>query len=283
MNFYIYAYIRTKTTVTAKAGTPYYIGKGHGSRAFSFHENINKPKNKKFIVILETGLTELGALALERRLIRIWGRIDMGTGILRNRTDGGDGRQSGSFSIEQRKQMSIVRKGKMAVKNKLTGENLYVQVSDYDLDENFEHINKNMVPVYDSVLKIGKLVSKEDFLNNPDKYTHVSKGKITAKDKITGKTMAVTLEEFKSSPNLVGPNHGKTGDNNFNAKRIDIFDQNNILMFTCMGNFKRVCTDNMLPFAALQKSQHNNSTIPLTNRTKPETLPFVGWYARIIN
>ena len=55
------------------------------------HEHIKPPLNKSYIVFLETSLTELGAFALERRMIRWWGRIDKGTGILINLTDGGEG------------------------------------------------------------------------------------------------------------------------------------------------------------------------------------------------
>jgi hypothetical protein len=90
-NHYIYAYIRNKDSAAAKAGTPYYIGKGYGPRAWSLDHKVLLPSDNRYIIIIEHDLTELGALALERRLIRWYGRLDNCTGILRNMTDGGDG------------------------------------------------------------------------------------------------------------------------------------------------------------------------------------------------
>lgn len=109
--YYVYAYIREKDSETARAGTPYYIGYGKNRRAYSKHHRSPVPTDSYRIVILEKNLSEIGAKALERRLIRWWGRKDIDTGILLNRTDGGDGTSGVVFSDMHKKKLSLAKMG----------------------------------------------------------------------------------------------------------------------------------------------------------------------------
>jgi hypothetical protein len=94
--FYTYAYLREDKT-------PYYIGKGYGDRAYRKHKKhrIKVPPANR-ILILKQNLTEGEAFRHETYMIGIFGRKDNGTGILRNRTNGGEGVVGRIVSLDER-------------------------------------------------------------------------------------------------------------------------------------------------------------------------------------
>jgi hypothetical protein len=105
-NHYTYAYLRLD-------GTPYYIGRGKGRRAFSKNHTVPPPPKER-VLFLKTGLTFAESVQHEIYMIAIFGRKNNGTGILRNLTDGGDGTPGFKFSEEQLQHRREVQTGRQA-------------------------------------------------------------------------------------------------------------------------------------------------------------------------
>ena len=102
--YYVYLYLR-------EDGTPYYVGKGKGNRAFSNNRRTyHRPEDESRIVFPAKSLTENEAFELEKELIAKYGRKNNNTGILRNLTDGGDGQSGRIPSQKSRDKMSISSK-----------------------------------------------------------------------------------------------------------------------------------------------------------------------------
>ena len=119
--FYVYCYAEPG------ADHPFYIGRGRGRRAFE-HLSPSRLSGKSLFAeklrsLLEGGvqprleflfvaLTNKEANLLERKLILKWGRLDLGTGPLTNRTDGGGGQEGRVASEETRRRYSEVHRGR---------------------------------------------------------------------------------------------------------------------------------------------------------------------------
>jgi hypothetical protein len=102
-NFYTYAYLR-------QDGTPYYIGKGRNYRAFKKNHGVSVPPKDR-ILFLKENLSEQEAFRHETYMISVLGRKDIGTGILRNLTDGGEGTSGHVMSEEHRRKIGEWQRG----------------------------------------------------------------------------------------------------------------------------------------------------------------------------
>lgn len=138
-NYYVYVYLDptrvAKYTYELESSEnsfsfdyePFYVGKGHGKRdvshlrksdRYNLHkqnriQKIRKAGNEAIVLRLFENISEETALQLEREVIAKIGRRDLGTGTLTNMTDGGDGMSGYIPTEEQRRNNSILHKGRI--------------------------------------------------------------------------------------------------------------------------------------------------------------------------
>jgi len=106
MNNPFYAYIWFR-----EDGTPYYVGKTrYLRRTYGEKHSVHPPADRTRITVLRYE-TEQEALGCEVELIAFWGRKDLGTGCLRNLTDGGDGVCGYVYTEEYRQNMRRIKTG----------------------------------------------------------------------------------------------------------------------------------------------------------------------------
>ena len=131
MYYYTYAYLREDKT-------PYYVGKGTGGRIYSTNrKGLKPPKDKSRIIYLKQNLTEEEAFKHEIYMIAVFGRKDLGTGILHNRTYGGEGPSGHIHSQEAREK---IRKSKIGKNNPF-----YKKTHTQEAREKIRIANKNKI------------------------------------------------------------------------------------------------------------------------------------------
>lgn len=128
-NFYVYAYLDPRKPGIYQYDEycfdhePFYIGKGHNWRAYDFATRRGRCKTKikslckiglkQIVDIVQIVRNEKLAFDLEKLLIVLIGRLDIGTGILTNHTNGGEGPSGWKHSDQTKRLMSLQRKGRI--------------------------------------------------------------------------------------------------------------------------------------------------------------------------
>jgi hypothetical protein len=175
MEYYTYAYLREDRT-------PYYIGKGKGNRVYKRkRKDVKPPKDKSRIIFLKQNLTEEEAFKHEIYMIAVFGRKDLGTGILHNRTDGGEGSSGRIVTEEEKKHLSKVMK-------KYTEEEIKKKASDYYL-ENKDRISKYYAERWKEIRKNPEQMEKLKLKRRKPKEMH--------KTNRLWKTWRITFEDGK--------------------------------------------------------------------------------------
>ena len=212
--FYVYAYIRKSNNL------PYYVGKGKDDRAWKPHIRSNGtdlcPKELSQIVIMETNLTDIGAIALERRYIRWYGRKDLGTGILRNLTDGGDG-QAGlvqSISSNQKRSKAQLGISKPKMLDKIVvldiDDNTHKQIGIkeyYNTNCRYKTATSGKILAFDTIEKVNKVIDRSEF--DGGRYVGQTKNLTTVYDTFKQKFVQIPVNIAKGSSRYKGVCTGK--------------------------------------------------------------------------
>jgi len=137
-NKVVYCHIRLDTNEV------FYIGIGDSKRPYiksnrnKYWKNISK-KAGYIVEILYNNLNNETAKELEVFLIKLYGRKDLGLGLLVNMTDGGDGLDGFNHSEESKLKMKITNKGKTKKGNKCSEETkLKLSI----INKNYRHTEK---------------------------------------------------------------------------------------------------------------------------------------------
>lgn len=155
MEYYTYTYLRLD-------GTPYYIGRGKGDRAQDKTHRVAVPPPER-ILFLKRGMTYEGATKHEIYMISIFGRKDKNTGILRNLTDGGEGRR-GPKPVEEVEKIRKANTGKRLSKE--TKEKISLKKKGVPVHSNEERLKRQAAFSFNNPNKSGNSMRGKKCWNN---------------------------------------------------------------------------------------------------------------------
>lgn len=209
--YYVYTYLRTSNSTNGDIDTPYYIGKGKDNRAFKkLKHEIHPPRDKSKIIILEENMSEDKALEAEKLLIRLFGRVDLGTGCLRNKTDGGEGGSGAIRTKEQREKLRAKNLGKKQSKEtiaKRVAKNTGKKRSQKICDDISARTSGKGHPFFGST-------HKEE---TKTKIKNALKGRPSTRKGIVGEVLSEVVKKERKEKMIAKGTWGVTVDNNPDA------------------------------------------------------------------
>lgn len=99
--WFVYCYLRTASN------RPYYVGLGSRPDRMTARHSCKVPRDRSRIRVMRQGLTREDAVRWERFYIARYGRKDLGTGCLLNRTDGGEGCRHGAEALKKIREAAL--------------------------------------------------------------------------------------------------------------------------------------------------------------------------------
>lgn len=168
MNTVVYQWVREDRT-------PYYIGIGNPRRPYVGRRRCGRPPSRDRIIILHENLEWEEACRIEKELIAFYGRKDLGTGILRNLTDGGEGMPNPSKEIREK-----LSKSKSGENNPMFGKSRSKETRE-KISESMSGENNPMFGKSPSKETRDKISGKNSPRYNPRNWYHPDHGKVLQK------------------------------------------------------------------------------------------------------
>ena len=267
--FYTYAYLREDRT-------PYYIGKGQGKRLYQKGKKETKPpKDESRIIFLKKNLNEEEAYKHEKYMIVVFGRKDLGTGILRNKTDGGGAPSGRVVSAESKEKLRRSNTGKKHTEKskKKMSELAKLRRHTEETKRKIGEKSKNRKP------RLGKKMSEEakkklKGINSGRKHSEYSKKKMS--DAHKGRIYKPLTEEHKNK--LSESNKGKhIITDEIKNKISNSLCKKTYRLISPAGeeivikNITKFCKENNLSLAGMRKVMYGK-----------QIKPYKGWTGQVL-